>query len=289
MKSIPKSVFAALPLIVACSAAGRDVTSSLSPDGSAPSPAVTAPSGGPIASDVDGGKPAGTVVSEVYGHSGTELYRLDPTTKAVTRVGAFSGCETGVIDIALDENSNLFGTTTKALYRIDRKTARCSKIATGDYPNSLSFVPQGTVDANEEALVGYNSDEYVRIDTSSGKVTAIGSLGQGYTSSGDIVSVKGGGTYLTVKGKGCSDCLVEVEPSTGAMIRKLGSLGHNDVYGLAFWAGSFYGFDLAGQLFEVDLTSGNVKTSLIGIPKAPSNLSFWGAGSTTSAPVTPVK
>lgn len=289
MKPISKWVFATLPLMVACSASGRDVSSS--PDGgTTPAPASTSPTGGPrIEGDDDAGKPAGALVSEVYGHSGTELYRLDPTTKAVTKVGAFGGCESGVIDIALDEDSNLFGTTTKALYRIDRTNAKCSKIATGDYPNSLSFVPKGTVDANEEALVGYNSDEYVRIDTSSGKVTTLGNLGQGYTSSGDIVSVKGGGTYLTVKGKSCSDCLVEVEPSTGAMIRKLGSLGHNDVYGLAFWAGSFYGFDLEGQLFEVDLTSGNVQTKPIGIPKAPSNLSFWGAGSTTSAPVTPVK
>jgi hypothetical protein len=73
------------------------------------------------------------------------------------------------------------------------------------------------------------------------------------------------------------------------MIRKLGSLGHADVYGLAFWAGAAYGFDLSGKLFEVDLTSGGVKTNSISIPKAPSDLSFWGAGSTTSAPVAPVK
>ena len=102
-------------------------------------------------------------------------------------------------------------------------------------------------------------------------------------------------SYLTVKdvakSGGCksSDCLVEVNPKTGALIRKLGSLGHSDVFGLAFWAGKAYGFDLEGKLFEVDLANGNVQTKPIGIPKAPSGLSFWGAGSTTSAPVTEIK
>ena len=55
------------------------------------------------------------------------------------------------------------------------------------YPNSLSFVPKGTVDPNVEALVGYNGGTYVRIDTVTGAVTSIGNLGSGYSSSGDIV------------------------------------------------------------------------------------------------------
>jgi hypothetical protein len=227
-------------------------------------------------------------VAEVYGHSDNTLYKLDPDTKAVTVVGDFKGCSS-VIDIALDGASRLFGTTSDGLWAIDKATAKCTRIGAGQFPNSLSFVPKGTVDPNVEALVGYDGNAYLRIDTQSGQTTQIGSIGSGYSSSGDIVSVKNGPTYLTVKGNGCNDCILEVDPKTGAMKKNWGSIKHFNVYGLAFWAGSIYGFDDSGELFEVTITGGTLTTTPINIPGRPSNLSFWGAGSTTSAPVVPTK
>ena len=224
--------------------------------------------------------------SEVWSHSADTLYRLDPVTKQVTVVGRFSGCTGDVIDIALDAQSNLFATTPSSLQRVDKANARCTKIADGDYPNSLSFVPKGTVDPNVEALVGYVGSTYVRIDTTSGAVSPIGSLGgSGLESSGDIVSVINGPTYLTVVGPGCMDCLVEVNPKTGAITKNWGPLAHSDVYGIAFWAGSVYAFDAAGGLFEVTFAAGKLGTKAIPIPNG-AGLEFYGAGSTTSAPVT---
>jgi hypothetical protein len=228
--------------------------------------------------------------SEVWGHGPTTLYRLDPTTKAVTIVGQFSGCTgEGVTDIALDAQSNLFATTENGLWSVDRKSAACTKIAGGTYPNSLSFVPKGTVDPNAEALVGYEGGTYVRIDPKSGAKTNIGSIGGGLESSGDIVSVKGGSTYLTVTGGACSqtDCLIEVNPTTGAMLKNWGSIGRFGVYGLAFWAGKVYAFDSSGELMEVSFDGGKLTTKLIPVPKnnTTMKLEFWGAGSTTSAPV----
>jgi hypothetical protein len=187
----------------------------------------------------------------------------------------------------------MYGTTFGGVYKIDRMTAVCTLIAPGSYPNSLSFVPKGTVDQNVEALVGYNGNQYVRIDTTTGQVTPIGnqSLG-GLSSSGDIVSVIGGGTYLTVNGFDgmglCSDCIIEVDPTTGALKQHIGNsmtLGHQAVYGLAFWGGSCYGFDASGHVFKIDLTTG-VGTD-IPAPNGPSV--YYGAGSTTSAPLTPPK
>lgn len=223
-------------------------------------------------------------IAEVYGHSGETLYRLDPSTKQVAIVGPFQGCSS-VIDIAVDANSNIFGTTFNGLYRIDKASASCKMVAQGDYPNSLSFVPEGSLLPNAEALVGYNGSDYVRIDTNSGVVTPVGTLGGGYTSSGDIVSVKGGGTYLTVKGNGCGDCLVEVDPKTGKMTKNWGPVGFGSVFGLAYWAGSAYGFSDYGDLFEIQFSGQSVKSSKITVPNAPPGLSFWGAGSTTIAPV----
>ena len=234
-------------------------------------------------SDGDAPKP---LVAQVFAHSKDTLYRLDPATKAAARVAEFQGCSS-VIDLAIDKDGVMFGTTFDVLWRIDPKTAACTQVATGAYPNSLSFVPKGTLDAAKEALVGYVGSDYVRIDEVSGSVTTVGSLGGGdYQSSGDLVSVIGGGTYLTVKGGDCADCIVRVDPKSGAMESMIGHLDHSSVFGLAFWGGVAYGFDDAGTLFQIDLATG--ATQGIAMPGAPDGLSFWGAGSTTAAPlVTP--
>jgi hypothetical protein len=211
-----------------------------------------------------GGGSGGSVPlnAEVYGHSSTTLYRLDPLTKGVTVVGDFSGC-TDVIDIAIDKNNQVFGTTYDGLYRIDKTTAACTHVADGSYLNFLSFVPEGTLDP-------------------------AGALTNGYVSSGDIVSVIDGNTYLTVKNYAdCNDCIVQVNPATGEVMSALMNVGHSQVFGLAFWGGSAYGFSNAGELFEIQFNGNTVTTTPIAIPNPPQDLSFWGAGSSTDVPVEP--
>lgn len=242
---------------------------------------------GGIAFPGDGGTPDPQLPGEVFGHSASTLYKLEPYSKQVTVVGDFQGCSS-VIDLAIDKDSKIIATTFGGIYWIDKNTAKCTLIANGSYPNSLSFVPAGTLDPNVDVLVGYQGSDYVRIDTVSGQVTTIGAIGGGLTSSGDIVSVKGGGTYLTVAGAGCGDCLVEVDPKTGGLVKNWGPVGYGSVFGIAFWAGSVYGFTNYGQLFEMTFTGGKLTSSgEIMIPNAPADLSFWGAGSTTVAPPEP--
>ncbi len=254
--------------------------------------------GGFNTTSTGGGTPFGP--AEVFGHSATTLYKLNPDTKAVTTVGDFVGCDTSVIDIALDKDSNLYGTanpsgmsTPGALYKIDRMTAQCTKIKDGSYPNSLSFVPAGTLDATKEVLVGFVDDQYVRIDTTTGAVTNVGSQwNNGFISSGDVVSVINGPTYLTIKDETgstdvCRDCLVEVDPKTGAILKDYGSIpssngGYKQVFGTAFWNGAVYGFTNVGELFEITITGNTISTTPI---PTMSGLSFYGAGSTTNAPV----
>lgn len=226
--------------------------------------------------------------AEVYAHSSDTLYKLDPDTKAVTVVGPFKGCS-GVVDIALDEKSNLYA-SAGGIYKVDKKTAVCTSVGGGSFAgNSLSFVPVGVLDAGKEVMVTYNGAQFYRVDVASGATTALGSLPSGYGSSGDIVSVKGGGTYLSAYGPGCSDCLLEVNPKTGAMVKNWGSLGTGGVYGLAYWAGSVYAFDSGGRVWEVTFGASSITTKEIPIASKPSGLSFWGAGSTTAAPTKPVK
>src|SRR5215472_567374 len=114
----------------------------------------------------EGGNPEGGTggTAEVFAESLDTLFKLDPTTKAVTVVGMFQGCSQ-VVDIALDKDSNMYATTIDGFYKVDRTSAACTLIQMGSgYPNSLSFVPAGTLDPNVEALVGYVNDQYVRID-----------------------------------------------------------------------------------------------------------------------------
>jgi hypothetical protein len=262
----------------------------------------------------------------VYAESPNTLYKLDPATNAVAIIAPFTGdCAKGtttvspitncttdccdVTDLAVDEKSNAYVTTFSALYSVDLATAVTTLIHTGSYPNSLSFVPKGTLDDSVEALVGYNGAAYVRIDPTTGAVANVGNLSGGYLSSGDIVSVIGGGTFLTVRalapdagvdggdgdGDGgadtecsASDCLLQIDPKTGDFVQNYGTVGHTHVFGIAYWAGTVFGFDDLGEVFSIAYAinsgGGMLVTAPITVPSPPAGLEFWGAGSTTSAP-----
>jgi hypothetical protein len=223
----------------------------------------------------------------VYGHTSDTLYTFDPKSSTLSMVGTFQNCSQNqvplVIDLAVDEKGNAFVTTFDGFYSLDLTTAQCTLVAKGGYPNSLSFVPKGTLDPNEEALVGYTGATYVRVDTKTGAIQTIGALANGYASSGDVVSVKGGGTFLTVTGNGCADCVLQVDPATGAVVQNYGSLGRGSVFGLGYWAGTLYGFNEAGELFAI--TGGNGVTANTVTISTNAQVKWWGAGSTTSAPV----
>lgn len=233
-------------------------------------------------------RPDPTGAGEVFGHSDNTLYRVDTISRTVTEVGAFNGC-TNINDIALDESSSIYASTGTELFYVETNTGNCTRISTGTFPNSLSFVPAGTVESNREALVGFQGGDYVKIDTKSGAVEKLGSIGDGLESSGDVVSAKGGKTYVTVRGKGCtdSDCLIEIDPTTGALTKNHGPIGKTQVFGLAFWGGELYAFTNAGELVLITLDSGKLEAKPIPITNGPTT--FRGAGSTTSAPLGPVR
>lgn len=253
-----------------------------------------------------GGGGGGT--PEVFVHSSDTLYKLDPKSSALelTQVGKFSGFTGSMVDIALNEDGDMFGTTYDAVYKIDKETAAATLIKESanpgdrEYPDSLSFVPKGTLEDDREVLVGYRGSDYIQIDPETGNIKVIkaNALGAQLVSSGDIVSIKGDDflTYLTVKPKNASqctgecepckqnDCLFQVDPVTGAKISNLGSTKRENVFGLAFWEGTVYGINTEGFLFKLD-PDDNVKATNITVPGAP--IKFFGAGSSTSAPPGP--
>ena len=269
----------ALAFAITAGACARTATDGFDPG------ATPDPDGGTFAQEA-GAKADPSGAGEVFGHSESTLYRVDTVTRSVTEVGVFQGC-TYVADIALDESSNIYASTGSELFLVETNTARCTRIAGGTFPNSLSFVPAGTVESDREALVGFQGGAYVKIDPKTGVVTKLGEIGDGLQSSGDVVSAKGGKTFVTVKGKDCADCLVEIDPATGRSKVNWGPIGKPDVFGLAFWAGELYAFTNAGELLLLTLDTGKLVATPIAIANAPKK--FWGAGSTTSAPTGPVR
>jgi hypothetical protein len=258
-----------------------------------------------VSFDFSGAERPPPAPGKVYAHSDNTLWLLEPISKQVTMVGLFDCVGTTVgsmVDIAIDRAGKMTGCAAisfngglgGALVSIDPTNARCTVLTKGpDLVTSLTYVPEGTLVANAEALVGYTDDRYVRVDPATGVLTDIGPLnntasgGVRWLSSGDVVSIKDGGTYLTVKPESGAmaggDRIVEVDPKTGALKRIIGPTGMDDVLGLGYWGGIAYGFTLAGSLIQIDLTTG--AGTRIPIPGAPADLAFYGAGTTTVAPI----
>lgn len=277
---------------------------------------VSEDSGIPLLPDTSTGKPDGAVIPsgppQVFGHSGDTLYKLDADTKQVTVIGKLTGCDGSLLDLAIDKDSNAVGVTKASMYKINLGTGACSLIHTRtdnvDYPTSLTFVPAGTRNATREALVGYGGvgsapgSFYIEFDPATGQQVWQNSapLPNGLESSGDIVSLINGPSYLTVKGsykKGsktyqCADCIVQVDPATGKPINDTNAIYYDlnpygGVFGVAFWGGVVYGFSKAGDLFSIRFPTSGTRLQLtdIAISNAPADLSFFGAGSTTAAPL----
>ncbi len=249
--------------------------------------------------------PAPAAAPLIYAHTKDTLYTFDSGEKKLTEVGKLNclPSETDrLLDIAVDGQGTIFGTTDAAFLAINPADATCTRIvAKTGLPNSLSFVPAGTLDAAKDALVGYafdtssNAVKYVRIDTIDGKMTEIGNLNPPsattkYVSSGDIFSVAAAGnkTYVTVHKMGSTgaDELAEIDPKTGQIKTIVGNTLQSNIYGLAYWGGKAYGFSEDGNVTEINVANGvsNVITTL---KKDDVAVPWFGAGVTTEAPTTP--
>jgi hypothetical protein len=294
-KFLALCVFAAAGL--ACNGLGAPPITSLrdaaavDPGDDEPSPDAAAPrkdaSGQPWASFPDGSfEVHSNEQAVVYAHSGSDLFGVDPETLVFTRLGNFlihgpmrDEFLNNVTDIAVDRNGRVVGTTFNRLLDIDPKTAVCTVIAMlpgGHSFNGLSWIrsTQG-----EEQLVATTLDGNVyRIDPVSGVATHIGPLGMGLRSSGDVVSVAGYGTLITVTGAG-QDQLAKLDPTTGAAT-VIGPTGFSKIWGLGFWKDKVFGFTQTGEFILIDPMTGAGKL----VEKMPA-FPFWGAGVTTSVPV----
>jgi hypothetical protein len=263
---------ALLAVCAACGPAGREV-----PDANI----LDAASTPDAAIDVLG-------MTYVYANTPESLYRVDPDTLMVTKIGDFifpTAIAPGLItDIAIDKNGIMLGVTNDAVYRIDSTTARLTLLSdelTGGF-NGLSFVPAALVgESGADILVGTRADDGLvfRIEVTTGHATSIGDMGD-FHSSGDLVSVSDFGTAQIATGviNGSFNRLVRLEPP-GFAGTAVGSTGFIQLWGLAYWKNRLFGFTYAGEIIVLDQTTGKGEVVQSGGPQ------WFGAAVTTSAPV----
>lgn len=222
---------------------------------------------------------------DVYAHSYTKLYKVDPDTLQVMLVGPF-GWPDGhdqelMTDIAVDRNGDITGISFGAVYAIDRDTAAVTYLAPleGQAFNGLTFLPQPD---DTELLVGTGlAGSLWRIDpTGAAPPAQIGAYGGAMISSGDIVSVDGFGTVATVKNGSELDYLARIDEATGAGTI-IGATGFADIWGVGYWRDKVFGFVATNQFVLIDVDTG-VATY---VSTGPEN--WAGAGVTTRAPIEP--
>ncbi len=244
-------------------------------------------------------------MGDVYAHSADTLYLMEPVSKVLTEVGTFdcisvgdpNDSADGMTDIAIDKNGRMLGVGVAAghmgapshsLFNVDPKTAECTLItALTELYQGLSFVPEGTLEATEEVLVGFGADgSYARFDQTTGAATPIGPLGANWSSKGgDMVAIKGAAMYIMASNGG-DDHLVTMDPVTGGVVNDIGDSGLSfGGAGLGYWGGTLYAFAFDGKLYEVDVTTGTPTE----VPISGGPAQFRGAGVTTIAPIEPPK
>jgi len=225
----------------------------------------------------------------VYANTESALFKVDPDTLAITKVGDFvwSTGSDQMTDIAIDSTGMMIGISFTSVYRVDPDTAVATLLSAGldGEFNGLSFVPGDEALGNPEAadvlVATRNLDGAVfSVDPMTGHTAMIGNMG-GFSSSGDLVSVRGFGTAATANGAGivAPDQLVRLTPVSFAAQAIGSDTGFIDIWGVAFWKDKIYGFTEGGAFVLIDPATG-AATQVTNNGEA-----WWGAAVTTRAPV----
>jgi hypothetical protein len=243
--------------------------------------------------------------SEVYAHSGTQLYRIDTQDLEVLPVGAFGSAlgTASMTDIAVDKDGRMIGVSLSRIFSIEPGTGVATELAMfeeGGGFTSLSFVPVDPTNPDSaERLVAADDQGAVfevtyDLQAQTAAATQIGSYGMTDSdelirSSGDIVSVRGVGTLATVTiglPLEADDYLAWIDTTTWqATPIGTASTGYDKIFGLGYWGGTIFGFvdnspgAQTGSLVTIDINTG------VATPAVNSAFRWYGAGVTTKAPI----
>lgn len=230
----------------------------------------------------DGTRPGVALANTVYAHTASRLYRLGIKDYSVHEVGPFAfpadAVSKQMTDIAIDRYGVMYAISFSDVFICHPTTGACDKLA--DLPsefNGLTLIPRGVLGEEADALVGIDqAGGYWKLALVNGRIqsTFLGKHGGSYTSSGDVFSIEGVGTFGSVKRGGSTwDLLVELDPATGAVLSEVRTFnGYRGVWGLAGWAEQAFAFDEKGDILVIDLATGDVERTI------KSGRAWWGAG-----------
>ena len=187
----------------------------------------------------------------MYAHSNIDLFSVEPTTAAVTKIGRFltpNGAAVAMADIAIDLRGRLFAGSYEAtsagahtIYTVMPTTAAVTRLCEVDVAlTGMTFLSDGRlVAATEHALT--------LIDLANGCATSELYRDNNVTTSGDVVGLPDGKLYWTVTGSG-NDVLMRVDP-VAKTARTVGTTGSIQLYGLGYdeASGVLYGFSSFSQ------------------------------------------
>ncbi|MBM4783712.1 MAG: hypothetical protein GQE15_39085 [Archangiaceae bacterium] len=247
------------------------------------------PDAGRVDAGFDAGFDAGPGLAAddiIYLHDSAALYGYLPRTNTFTRIATIT-CNRPT-DLAIDQAGRAFMIAGFTLYRLNLQTGVCTPLATlPELLLTLQFLPAGVVDPTAEGLVGYGPMSYWEFEPATGMAMALGSSDLGFNQipSGDLTALEDGGAFLTVKdangGTVCSDCLVRINPQTGAVVERYGPIGVTSVWGLATFDNKLYGFTNQGEAVILDLLGdGGVAARQLGTSPGRA---FWGAAARPGA------
>jgi len=212
---------------------------------------------------------------QMFVHTRDTLYTIDDQDFTLSLVGTFDIAE-NITDLAVTPEGDLYGISGTALYRIDRGNANATKVADvmGDLNVGLTFLRDGTLLATDK------SGAVREINTSTGVANEIGVFGGGFATAGDLVAVADGTMYaISDEGpngnEATNNLLLTVNTATGAATSVGTGIGYGEVFGTAYANGKVYAFTTAGEIIEIDRSTG------VGTPvKTYPSIAFWGAGVT---------
>lgn len=235
----------------------------------------------------------------IYAHSRDTLYTFSAYTNTVTEIGVFRLADDTptdfMLDLAVDSEGVVFTSSDDGiLYRIDPMTAIATEVGEfGLDPEqlfALSFLaPTESPDGTEMLVGATNEGAYYEVSRTDASTTLLGSYPDGWSSSGDIVSVDGLGTFATLRRSDFpGDVLARIifardGSSTVTVIgpTRSGSEDFRQLFGLGYWGRDLFGFTNSGQLLRIDRMTGAAEV----VTTSTGTSQFWGAGVTTIVPV----
>lgn len=198
-----------------------------------------------------------------------ELYRLDPSTLDVTRLGAFwfrDGGSVPITDLAVDRRGRMWALGFEAVYRVDPDTFECILLARypGRQLNALAVVPATMLERDPEipdlllAAEAFRSTVY-SVDPDTGELAPVGDLGPGLASSGDLTWAPGAGLVMvTIDSKG-REAISTLAAKTFAASPIGAPWTFQRVRALTLAGRILVGADETGDLIEIDTTTGDAK------------------------------